>query len=296
MQKRTLTGEEIRLLITLASSSSFSDVAGTLEVTQSAVSRAVNRLEDHFGCCLFLRGKQGCRPTDAMRELLPKLRHTLRLLEELNSTGLKKPRAISGHIRVAGFRSAISILLPRTISGLMAQHRQLRVSLSAVPERNGGVQKTLTENKADFGVMTFRPPRSLRSVHLGSDPYVVVRRRGVKRQSPRECLVLWTERCSEVVPEILKAHNWAPLETVHVDNDLGVLAMIENGAGYSIMPRLAAEPLSSKLVHHSLSVPFSRDIWLCARPDVWESLVGRTFRSAVLRDAPRVLSEFAVKG
>ena len=289
VKQRFLSQVEIDLLITLVSVPSFTEAAGVLGLTQSAISRAVGRLEEHFGVELLTRGKEGCEATLELLRLQPRLWRARQALEELNAPANPAKSELAGKIRVVGFRSAISVLLPESVSTFMADHRRVRISLSTVPEIGGGVQKVVLEAKADFGLTTIRPSRALRSVHIGSDPYTVVRRKGARRPSSRECLVLWKERCSEIVPKILQAHQWDPIETMSVDNDMSVLAMVEHGAGYSIMPRLATQPLPSSLSRHALSVPFRRDIWLCGRREVWDTAMGMAFRRSVVEDLSKKL-------
>jgi DNA-binding transcriptional LysR family regulator len=289
VKQRLLSEAEIDLLITLVSVSSFTEAAVVLGLTQSAVSRAVGRLEEHFGVALLTRGKEGCKATQELLRLQPRLWRARQALEELNTAAPGKSE-LAGKIRVVGFRSAVSVLLPETVSTFMAQHRRVRISLATVPETGGGVQKVVLEGKADFGLTTIRPSRALRSIPIGSDSYAVVRRKGTRQHSSRECLVLWRERCSEIVPKILQAHQWNPLETMSVDNDMSVLAMVEHGAGYSIMPRLATQPLPSSLSLYPLSVPFRRDIWLCGRREVWDTATGKAFRRSVVEDLSKKLS------
>ena len=289
VKQRFLSPVEIDLLITLISVPSFTEAAEALGLTQSAISRAVSRLEEHFGVALLTRGKGGCEVTEELLRLQPRLWRARQALEELNATSGPVKSELAGKIRVVGFRSAISVLLPESVSTFMARHRRVRISLATVPEIGGGVQKVILEAKADFGLTTIRPSRALCSVHVGSDPYTVVRRKGTRRHSSRECLVLWKERCSEVVPKILQAHQWDPIETMSVDNDLSVLAMVEHGAGYSIMPRLATQPLPSALSRYALSVPFRRDIWLCGRREIWDTATGKAFRRSVVEDLSKKL-------
>ena len=290
VKQRFLSPVEIDLLITLISVPSFTEAAEALGLTQSAISRAVSRLEEHFGVALLTRGKGGCEATQDLLRLQPRLWSARQALEELNATSGPSKSELTGKIRVVGFRSAVSVLLPESVSTFMARHRRVRISLSTVPEIGGGVQKVVLEAKADFGLTTIRPSRGLCSVYIGSDPYTVVRRKGTRRPSSRECLVLWKERCSEIVPKILQAHQWDPIETMSVDNDMSVLAMVEHGAGYSIMPRLATQPLPSSLSRHALAVPFRRDIWLCGRRDVWDTAMGMAFRRSVVEDLSKKLS------
>jgi DNA-binding transcriptional LysR family regulator len=290
--RRCMSPQEIDLLIALASATSFTEAAELLNLTQSAVSRAVAKVEVLLNTELVVRGKFGCRATRQLTLLQPKLRRARHALEALCPRDGALDEGVHGRIRVAGFRSAVCILLPETIATFMARYRHVRVSLSTVREVGGGVQQAVLDGNADFGLTTVRPQRQLRSIHLGADRYVVVRRRGT-RQRPipaRECLILWDERCSECVPEILKANKWSPLETMSVNSDLGVLAMIEHGAGFAILPKLATEPLPVRLECIPLPVETRRDIWLCGRSDRWDTPTGKAFRRYIVRGVTARLS------
>jgi DNA-binding transcriptional LysR family regulator len=276
---RHFTSREIDVLLALASANSFSEAAALLNVTQSAVSRAVKELELGLGRRLLIRGKSGSSPTPALSQLVPKLRAARNALDSLQVRSAAV-ESLQGRIRVAGFRSAISLLLPPAVTTFMARHHRVRISLSTVREVGGGVQEAILRGRVDFGVTSAPPRRGLRSAHLGSDPYVLVRRKGTQGRpiARRECLILWAERCSDRVPEILKANQWAPLETMRVDSDSGVLAMVEQGAGFSILPELATEPLPPGISRFPLATSVRRDMWLCGHSEAWDSPAGHAFR------------------
>ena len=52
---------------------SFARAAEELHVSAGAISRHVKLLEEHFGVALFERLAQGLKPTDAAKDLLPKI-------------------------------------------------------------------------------------------------------------------------------------------------------------------------------------------------------------------------------
>jgi DNA-binding transcriptional LysR family regulator len=278
------SSHEIDLLLALGTASSFSEASVLLRITQSAVSKSVKDLETRLGKELLIRGKSGSRPTRALSALTPKLRAARKALDSLLEAS-KVVEDIHGRILVVGFRSAISILLPSPVTRFMAEYRQVRISLSTVREVQGGVTAVVLSGKADFGVTTMPPRRGLRATHLGSDPYVVVRRKDQQRRTiaRKECLILWDERCSDRVPEILTTNNWSPLETMRVDSDSGVIAMVEQGAGFAILPELATEPLPVGIERLQLSNEVRRDIWLCGRPEVWDSSTGKAFRQHIAK-------------
>ena len=296
--RRLLTPSEIELLLTLGSSASFTEAAEALNLTQSGVSRAVGKVEAVLDAKLLIRGKSGCVPTADLIQLQPKLRRARQALAALALSGRSIAEPPRGKIRIAGFRSAISVLLPATVATLISRYPRIRFSLQTVRETAGGVPRVVLDGKADFGLTSVRPPRLLRAVHLGGDHYVVIRSKKARhnRIPKRECLVLWNEKCSDRVPEILKANGWFPVETMLVDSDLAVMAMVEQDAGFAILPNLATEPLSMGLERLTLQIGFRRDIWLCGRPEVWDTAMGVILRRKIMKDVSARLTEGEVSG
>jgi DNA-binding transcriptional LysR family regulator len=244
MSQRLLSPREVDVLLALEGPTTFTAAAVELGITQSAVSRSVLQIEEAFGTELLNRGRHGCEPTDALKSILPRLRRARHALESISNEFQTTDKLLQGRIKIVGFRSATSILLPPIIASFMERHRQVRIALSTVREIRGGVQQQVLDGKSDFGITSMKPTKGLRSVLLGADRYIAVRR----RQKPssfvpsKERLVLWQERCSDRVPEILIAQRWKPLETMSVDSDTAVLGMVEHGGGFTIMPELATEP------------------------------------------------------
>ena len=280
-------------MLALESPTTFTAAAAELGITQSAVSRSVLQIEERFGVELLNRGRQGCEPTVALKKILPGLRRARHALESVSNDLKAADGLLQGNVKIVGFRSATAILLPPAISAFLSRHHQVRVSIATVREVKGGVQQQVLDGKADFGVTSIKPPRSLRSIHLGADRYVAVRRRqGSARFVPaKERLVLWKEKCSDRVPEILTAQNWKPLQTMAVDSDTAVLGMVEYGGGFTIMPELATEPLPPALERIALPAEFKRDIWLCGRVSIWNSSIGRFLALSIAQGTKKILEK-----
>lgn len=274
--RRPLTPGEIAVLTTLVEEGSFTEAAHRLGLTQPAVSRTVRQIEAALGVELFRRGRKGAFPTAALQRVLPRLHQIQREIASV-TRDLSGARDLPhGRIRIAGFRSAVSVLLPPAVSKFMAQYKGVELSLSAVREQKAGVQQTLEDGTADLAVTSIKPGARLCSAYLGSDRYVIVRPRSTARRKPEmERLVLWKERCSDAVPEILEAHDWKIGNRMEVDTDTAVLAMVAHGGGFTIMPELAAEPLPTGLEKVALAREFRRGVWLCGLPGVWDSATGR---------------------
>jgi DNA-binding transcriptional LysR family regulator len=289
MSQRLLSPQEIDVLLALEAPTTFTAAAVELGVTQSAVSRTVLQIEEAFGTELLNRGRHGCEPTLALKRILPRLRRARHALESVSNEFQTDNKLLQGRLKIVGFRSATSILLPPVIAGFMERHRLVRISLSTVREVGGGVQQKVLDGKADFGITSIRPTKGLRSVLLGADRYVAVCRRQDSGNfvPSEERLVLWQERCSDRVAEILTIQKWKPRETMSVDSDTAVLGMVEHGGGFTIMPELATQPLPSGLERIALAGEFQRDIWLCARVSTWSSSLGRFLARNIIRETKK---------
>jgi DNA-binding transcriptional LysR family regulator len=290
IKARRISPEEIRLLLALSEPASFTAVALDLGVTQSAVSKAVVALEERYGVELVSRGRHGCCPSEFLLKARPSLRRAAHALSMLEESLTRDGTQVSGRIRIAGFRSATSILLPPVVSGFLDRNPAAELSISTVREAGGGVVEQVVKGNADFGITSIKPPASLRSCLLGSDHYLLVQRRsrGDGRKDLSDRIVLWNEKCSSCVPAILESLELKPKRTVQVEDDSTVLGMIQHG-GFTIMPRLATEPLPAGLQAKVLK-EFRRKIWLCGSPIVWTSMSGRLLRRAIVAGAERCLA------
>jgi len=76
----------LRAFEAAARHSSFTRAADELSITQSAVSRHIKTLEEHFGCRLFQRNGRNLQPSESARLLLPGVREGFAALERACAT------------------------------------------------------------------------------------------------------------------------------------------------------------------------------------------------------------------
>jgi DNA-binding transcriptional LysR family regulator len=106
---------ELRLadLVTLLAvqrAASISGAARELRVTPSQVSKAISRLERHFGARLLSRGARGVAPTPAGQRVLPRLAS---IVEDLRAaTAVRDDQHVAIEITIAGPSYLVGRLLP----------------------------------------------------------------------------------------------------------------------------------------------------------------------------------------
>ncbi|QKW07032.1 LysR family transcriptional regulator [Streptomyces sp. NA04227] len=239
-----LAPHELRVLVAVADTGGFSAAAGTLGLTQSAVSHSVRGSERKIGAVLFERGRTGARPTPAGDKAVTHARRVLRLLDVLiaESRGAAHSDAAQGPLRIAAFRSAALHLLPPVLQRLRARHPGIDPRVRIVREVGRGTAGEVADGKADIALGTLGGsvplPPGLVASGLFDDPYALVHTAG--HLAPRSLpLVDWAENCGSYTRDWWAAQDWIPEATIEAEDDGAVLSLVSAGHGMAIMPALS---------------------------------------------------------
>ena len=129
---------------------SMTEAAVLLNISQPAVSRLVNALEENVGFLLFQRLSGRLRPTaearylfDEVEKALSHLNHISRLTEDLQD--LKK-----GHLRVACLPGFATSLLPRVLARFLKDRPGLTLTLE--PSHSNKIQQWISAQQFDVGL------------------------------------------------------------------------------------------------------------------------------------------------
>ncbi|HEX6164726.1 MAG TPA: LysR family transcriptional regulator [Vicinamibacterales bacterium] len=120
--------DRLRALHAVSAHGSIIAAAETLNVTTSAVSQQLAKLELETGQTLLERHGRGVRLTDAANALVSRTHRVLSLLEEAEAELEAKDTAVAGPITIAAFATAARGLAPQAIRALLRKHKQLLVT------------------------------------------------------------------------------------------------------------------------------------------------------------------------
>jgi len=118
----------LQTFIRVVETGSFSAVAREGNSSQSAVTRQVAQLEEHFGVRLFHRTTRKISLTDDGQDLLTRARHLLEEAEDLEDTFGKNGGTPTGLVRI-GLPVGAALLLVSGFSALLSKHPGLSVEL-----------------------------------------------------------------------------------------------------------------------------------------------------------------------
>jgi DNA-binding transcriptional LysR family regulator len=111
---------DLMTLLAVTTTGTITGAARELRVTPSQVSKAVSRLERHFGVQLLTRGANGVSPTPEARRMLPRVANAMDELRAM--AGAREERPAEVELTVAGPSYLIAQVLPRLTELVQRAH------------------------------------------------------------------------------------------------------------------------------------------------------------------------------
>jgi DNA-binding transcriptional LysR family regulator len=260
---------QLNILVAIAERSSFSEAALDLEMSQSAVSNAILALEADLGVTLFSRGRHGANLTSVGERVLIHARQILQIREEILKEVNFAKSLQAGKVRLTAIRSVATQFLPGIITRFKQQCPDAAVSV-VEQFSEASVEEDLRKGRADIGFTDDQVGDEFVTGELFKDEYVVLLPPSFpvpNRQLSWEVL----RTCPLIIPanefssdRRAYAHCDAFCQITRTDyyakSDSTIVNMVAQGLGATIIPRLAAEPIPSKVQVFSLPTPFFRTI------------------------------------
>lgn len=240
---------DLRAFLTIVELANFNRAAEVLNISQPALSRRMQKLEEIIGAPLLERTTRHVGLTALGNELLPLVR---RLIEEFDSSlfaARDKGVKATGLVTIACLPTAAFYFLPRIISRFSLQYPEIRFRILDLTATDG--LQAVNRGEVDFGINIISGiDRELAFEHLMEDKFVLA----VKRDHllAKKEVVVWEDLKdyslitvhnssanrilldAALAKENLKI-NWR-YEVTHLSTSLG---FVEAGLGISVLPKMA---------------------------------------------------------
>jgi DNA-binding transcriptional LysR family regulator len=274
-----MTLEQLRIFVAVARCEHVSQAARDLNLTQSAVSGALQALETRHSVRLLDRIGRGVRLNAAGRAFLPEAEAVLTRAEAAKTALDDISDLRRGRLQICATPTINNYWLPQRLAAFRDAHPGVELAVDTCD--TGSVFRAVIEGDAELGLSGIAPDEPfLTATEVGQDQLILVAPaghpwgRGRRLTAADFAVETWImrERGSGARDSLdlgLRSFG-AELEALSISltlpSDEAVLGAVEAGAGVSALPECIVLPAlrSNRLVRGSLALP-SRSFFLVRR-------------------------------
>jgi DNA-binding transcriptional LysR family regulator len=256
----------LRVLAAVARTGSVTEAAKELHYSQPSVSHHLARLEAATGARLVQRVGRGIRLTPEGELLANRATEIIGRIDSASNELAAQVGLQAGRVRLAGFQSVLSTIVPDAAAALARKHPGIELSLIDVHPvealrllRQGTIDVALIFRYADTPV----EEEDFRLVHVIDDPlYLVSQRSDDNITNYRDSAWIGgCERCQAELVAVCHRSGFAP-RIASISDDMVVMqALVAAGMGVTTLPRLALSAHRRPGIHTTELPDFPRQIY-----------------------------------
>ncbi|MGH7162056.1 MAG: LysR family transcriptional regulator [Planctomycetota bacterium] len=241
----------LRSLAEIARRGGISPAAKALGLTQPALSRQIQLLEEQFGAALLVRSRRGVTLTDLGKLVEAEGRALLERYERLRETVQAHLRLERGTVRIGGGATAVTAILPEVIREFRREHADVVFHVKEAGSR--AVEEEVLREEVELGIVTLPvTSRELDVAPLGSDEIVLVAARdhalAKRARVPAQALEGESLVCFErgsairrIIDRALEARGVRMRVVMELRSIQPILRMVGLGLGLGFVSRLGVD-------------------------------------------------------
>lgn len=270
--------EKIKVILSAIQHKSLSKAAEEASFTPSAMSHIADNLERELGVKILVRTPLGVSLSKEGEALYSHLAAVVEAEKQLLQAAHALASAKENHLRIGAFSSISQNILPEIISQFRSIHPDIKISLAVEDNLQNWLEKGLADiiftDELNFGDGVWLP--------IQEDPFVAVFPSNMvkgKRTVSKEELYQYTyisvnETVLDSYFDKSKFANVLEFESVE---SVTVLYMIQQGMGFSVLPRLMTNKRINGVKILQLEEPICRTIGFAYRKNAKPNFATQTF-------------------
>lgn len=271
----TRNGDEMTLLSyeifsQIIEQGSFAKAAEFMHLTPSAVSHAVSSMEEEIGTAVFVRDKNGIKLTATGEQLYPYIRKILQANNGLNQT-LDNMRGLeTGFVKIGCTNTVCLAWMPDIITGFNKIHPNIQLQIFQGSYTD--VCEWAKRGSIDIGIISEKACEGLEFEALYKDELLCVSPKGffdknITKITPEELknqpFVVQQDSYNKDVNSYLYEHQLEVRANCHILDEQSTIAMVQCGAGLSIMPTLFIKTNTANVDTYPLEPKEYRVLGIC---------------------------------
>jgi len=265
--------KSLRIFQHLARTLHFAKTAEVMFISPSALSRAIQRLEEEAGVSLLVRDNRTARLTPEGQKMLSFAEQTLQGWQALLNEYDDHNQALKGELRLFCSVTASMSHLPSLLDRFHSQHPNVEIKLTTGNPNESAPR--VQEQNTDMAIVIHTPnfPDELYFQHLDKVPLVMITPRnhaanGVNKLDwTREQMILPDSGPSKrIVHHWLSEQGIRPRVYASVGGNEAILSMVALGCGIGIIPQVVLQhsTLANKVNTLEINNIESYQLGLCA--------------------------------
>lgn len=288
MEDRTL-----RVFITVAEQLNFRKASEIRNMTPSAVSRAIQRIEEEIGVILFVRDNKCVCLTDDGRVMLDYAKDRIEKLDNIsNSLKHKTPETLQGSLTIASTVTFIT-MIPKLVKAFTKKYPN--ISINIVTGSSYKNIEGVMSGEYDFIIQSCGGVNSDQTVAftLGKSDLVLIGPKGapkikkLKQLKSSPYIMSQFPDLSVITKQIFSEVKFKANITSYVDGHEAIISMVSGGLGYSLVPLsiLANSPLHDEVQAHYVEGLPQVDAVIRTRKQKYYDAVHTSFRNHITESA-----------
>lgn len=238
----------LRYFAALGKELHFAKAADKLFITQPALSKQVQQLEDELGVRLLERTKRNVKLTEAGKYFLNEAEFVINHLEQVTEGVRRKAEGEEGEVRIGFVGSAMQNIIPDLLEQLSRKHPGIYTSLQEL--NNKDQLEALLHDKLDIAFVRLETvPRDLEKKVVFEDSFslVVSKKHQIGKvnfesllQFKNEQFILFSNDYSQEyydnIMSIFTDHGFQPKVSHRSVQANSIFRLVEKGLGVAIVP------------------------------------------------------------
>lgn len=261
------------IFTTVAELKSFRKAADALNITPSAVSHSISHLENQLGIPLLLRNRSEMVVTKNGEILLPMIERILNQERQLLATAAKIQGLQGGQIRIGAISSVCIAWLPTIIRRFAKTYPDVEITL--IQGSFAEIEQALSLGKIDLGFSALPAEDRLDSFDLIDDEikcitdadFVPKNGHSISQADlTDQHFILQRSDYDSDTKAALDELQVKPQAINYSIDDQSILAMVEAGLGWGILPDLALTKLAGDVKAYPFEKHYYRHLGLVINP------------------------------
>lgn len=295
-----VTLKQVRYFIAAVETGQISHAAMEMNISQSAVTTAIQGLETQLGVQLLERGPQGVKPTIEGARFLARARNIIAAVEDAVRSPLGEGRGITGRLRLGATYTVAGYFMSRHYARFRRAHPEIALEMVELPR--SAIEEGLASGSLDMAVMLVsnlanrvgleEEPlmRSRRRLWLPADHPLLTAPEVTLADVAREPYIMLTvDEARDTAGRYWANAGLEPQVIFATSSVEAVRSMVASGMGVTILSDMVYRPWSlegQRLELRSLKDPIpSMDVglaWSRGRPLSAPAAVFRAFMSVAM--------------